>query len=40
VYEAENLKRLERLVESMPVVARAVAGDAGHVPPDQPQREP
>jgi hypothetical protein len=38
VYEAVDLQRLERLVESMPVVARAVAGDAGHVPPDQPQR--
>jgi hypothetical protein len=38
VYEVEDLQRLELLVESMPVVARAVAGEPGHVPPDEPQR--
>jgi hypothetical protein len=38
VYEAEDLQRLELMVESMPVVARAVKGKPGHVPPDEPQR--
>lgn len=38
VYDAEDLQRLELLAESMPVVARAVAGDPSHEPPDEPQR--